>query len=145
MEIACKIKNSVLDMSGAQAKRLSVFKKENDGKYIILKLDVIKDNKSLQQLRFYFGVLLPAFVELTGETNKSRLDAYFRDKYLSTIHEINGEQFKFIPSLQIGKNQVNKESMTKFIDNVINDLIDMGGSIDMDLYNEYKSVLSEVS
>lgn len=142
MEIVCKIKLNGIVLTPDQEAKVGDFVDKNQGFDVSIKYTVIKDVKSLQQLRFYFGVLLPAFVACTGETDKAKLDAYFRDKYLSSIHEVNGEQFKFIPSLQIGKNQVNKEKMTWYIEQVLNDLADIGGSIDMLLVEEYRCMIA---
>ncbi len=144
MEISAKINDAGdkvsynLD-SDVYLKKMMGFCLKNKGKEVIIKYEAVKDVKSLQQLRFYFGVILPAFVECTGDTDKAMFDGFLRDKYLSSIHEINGEQFKYIPTLQINKNKVNKVSMTKFIEDCLNELVDKGGSIDQSIVDEYRN------
>ncbi len=140
MEITAKINNDGDHIDyGMTHVKLNLFCKENAGKEIIVKFEPVKDIKSYKQLKFYFGVLIPAFVFHTGDTNKSMFDAYLRDKYLSSIHEINGEQFKYIPSLQIGKNKINKEKMTWYIEQCLNELIDIGGGIEQNKIDEYRN------
>lgn len=138
MEIISKISNDgKIEFSEKNNNDIYSFLLKNTGKDISIKYDIIKDIKSYEQLKFYFGVIIQAFVQATGDTNKSMFDAYLRDKYLSSIHEINGEQFKYIPTLQISKNKISKEKMSEFIQNCINELIDLGGSIDRVEYENY--------
>jgi len=139
MQLIGKIISGCLEF---EAHKLHEFcKKQKDGD-VVIKIEPVGDAKSYEQLKFYFGVILPAFIQATGETNKEKLDAYLRDKYLSSVHTVNNEQFKFIPTLQIGKNKVNKATMTKYIEDCLNELIDCGGSIPLNIVEDYREIMA---
>jgi hypothetical protein len=141
MDLIGKISENGVSFSPAAEIRISDFARKNVGKDCVVKYEVVGDVKSYEQLKFYFGVLIPAFVQATGETNREKLDAYLRDKYLSSVHEIHGEKFKYIPTLQIGKNKVNRATMTKYIEDCLNELADCGGSLPMNVVEEYREAM----
>jgi len=138
METIAKIKNAHIVYD---PEKVNPFLFKHEGKEVVMKLEGLADRKSYEQLKFYFGIILPAFVQATGETGKEKLDAYLRDKYLSSIHFVNGNAFKYIPTLQIGKNKVNRATMTNYIETCLNELIDCGGSIPMNDVEAYREIM----
>ena len=121
--------------------KINPFLEKHEGQELVMKLETLADRKSYEQLKFYFGIILQAFVRATGETGKEKLDAYLRDKYLSSIHYVNGNAFKYIPTLQIGKNKVNRATMSNYIENCLNELIDCGGSIPIQEVEAYREIM----
>jgi len=138
METIVKIKESHIVWD---PDKVNPFLWKHEGQELVMKLEALADRKSYEQLKFYFGIILPAFVKATGETGKEKLDAYLRDKYLSSIHYVNGNAFKYIPTLQIGKNKVNRATMSNYIENCLNELIDCGGSIPIQEVEAYREIM----
>lgn len=109
--------------------KLAKFKDDHFGLDFVLTIHAIKDAKSYAQQAFYFGVVLPAFMEATGTADKDDQDFDLRKKFLKTIRMIDGEQYVHIPSLQIDDIELDKASFAKYIENCLNLLFEMGGRI----------------
>lgn len=119
----------------------------NPGKTFRATYKIMQDAKSYAQLRFYFGVLLPAFVTTTGETDRDKIDHYLREKYLAHWEEIilkdQVRQTMHIPTLQIDANEISKEGMSSYITNCLNELWDMGGNVPQSDIDELYSVMQD--
>lgn len=76
----------------------------------------VEDSKSTQQLRYFYGVILPvikrAMEELQGETlTKEEVIMFLKDKYFYEEVNVNGSFTKFPLSLS----KATKEELSKFI------------------------------
>jgi len=76
----------------------------------------VEDSKSTQQLRYFYGVILPvikrAMEELQGETlTKEEVIMFLKDKYFYEEVNVNGSFTKFPLSLA----KATKEELSKFI------------------------------
>lgn len=111
------------------------FVSKHDGESMEIEIKVIKDQKTLQQLRFYYGALLPAFVKATGDSDIGRLDMYLKGKYLMDFMEMPDnlvdETTKVVPYIQ-SKADLTVNEMADFIESCIQELCDCGGSLDND-------------
>lgn len=120
---------------------------ENPEKDFRATYKIINDVKSYAQLRFYFGVLLPAFISTTGETDKNKIDHYLREKYLARWEELKLKNVTrkalHIPTLGIDANEIDRVEMSSFISNCMNELFDLGGSIDQVEIDTLYSVTQE--
>lgn len=111
--------------------KLSAFYEANEGRMIIEKHEVVRDVKSYEQLKFYFGVVVPAMCEATGVKSRVEMDEQLRYEFLSEEKEnaINGGLYYAIPSLSIDANKVDKIKMAKYINDCLDLLVECGGSI----------------
>jgi hypothetical protein len=109
------------------------FISKHDGESLELEIKVIKDMKTLQQLRFYYGAILPAMVKATGDSDIGRLDMYLKGKYLMDFMELPDnlvdETTKVIPYIQ-SKADLTVNEMDDYIESVLQELCDCGGSLD---------------
>ena len=94
-------------------------------------------------MKFFYGVVVPAFVQATGETNREMIARYLKGKYLGRIEEIMGETIPYVPSLAMDKNEIDKLEMANFISNCLNELYDVGGSIDQHEIDKLHSVMQD--
>jgi len=115
----------------------------HDGKEFSVTYKIINDIKSYAQLKFFYGVVVPAFVQATGETNREMIARYLKGKYLGRIEEIMGETIPYVPSLAMDKNEIDKLEMANFISNCLNELYDVGGSIDQHEIDKLHSVMQD--
>lgn len=119
------------------------FFSQHDGKDFKVTYKIINDVKSYAQLNFYFGVLIPAFVKATGETNRDMIDKYLRGKYLLQLNEVFGEIVPSVPSLGIDKNKIDRPAMANFISQCLTELWDVGGSINQQEIDKLHSVMAD--
>jgi hypothetical protein len=105
----------------------------HEGDSLEIEAKVIKDQKTLQQLRFYYGAILPAMVKATGDSDIGRLDMYLKGKYLMDFMELPDnlvdETTKVIPYIQ-SKADLTVNEMADYIESVLQELADCGGSLD---------------
>lgn len=113
----------------------------NVGKTIIQKYEVVRDVKSYEQLRFYFGVVVPAMCEATGNKDRLTMDEQLRYQFLREIKQGPMGEYVRVPSLSIDANQVDRVMMSGYINDCLELLAECGGSIDKSEIDQYESVM----
>jgi len=125
-------------LAGEKKKR---FIQEHDNENVEITIKVIDDIKTLEQMRFYRGVVLPAICDASGHKNREEVHAYLKSQYLSSFKEmtINNQYIivKDIPSLK----DISKEDFRKFIDHCLEFLADVGGSIPHHEIDRYETTM----
>lgn len=95
----------------------------SDGKYMVEMYR--SDNKSVNQMRLYRGILLRAFSDYTGYS-LDECNGILKTKFLPIeTMDIEGVEYKILPSLS----KINKVKFSKFIDDVSEYLVDLGLTI----------------
>ena len=93
-------------------------RQENKIGYIIVCAGEIE--KSVRQLRFFFGPLIDAFVRLTGNADRQLWKDYLKANFLMR------DEPEEIPSLA----DISMRRMSRFIQSSIDHLVDEGGYLD---------------
>ena len=128
--------------SPAAKEMYNEFISKHDGEGMEVTFKVISDMKTYQQIKFYYGAILPAMIKATGQTD---VDLYLKGKYLMDFIELppivkdgieKGEVrvAPYIPS----KADLTIEEMSDYIESCLNELIDAGGQLDKDTVLAYE-------
>ena len=114
------------------------FYAQHEGEQVRYICETVKDVKSYEQLKFYWGVIIVELCKATGIGSRSEMDAICRNEFLKEIRDggINGP-YVYIPSLQISANEVDRVKMSGYINDCLNLLADAGGQIDKDEIARY--------
>ena len=102
------------------------------GEHGILEVSTEK-SKSIQQLRFFYGVILPAFSECMGHGNYEYLKYILKKQFLVAHTEEGLEYLKSLADLSV-------EEMSIFIDQCINLLMEYGGHLTRTQHEEYERI-----
>lgn len=121
--------------------KYKAFINANDGRMILEKYEVVRDVKSYEQLRFYFGVLIPALCEATGMKDRVVMDEQCRYQFLREVKQGPMGEYVHVPSLAIDANQVDKVMMSEYIGHCIDLLAECGGDIEKSEIDQYESVM----
>jgi hypothetical protein len=107
------------------------FCNKNAGTIGYMILCVGKMEKSVQQLRFFHGPMIDAFVRLTGDTDRNRLKKYLKENFLDR------DEPDVVPSLA----DISLRRMAAFLQRVGDNLKDEGGYLDEYEHREYQQVI----
>ena len=109
--------------------RLNDFKKRFAGMDFIIQIQAVRDGKTLQQIRFYWGVLLPALCDVTGVAKKDDIDIYCRNMYIKRYRDVHGASIGYLPSIKMSDLELDRVDFSKYIENCLHLLYEFGGSI----------------
>lgn len=109
------------------------------GKDFLATIEIVKDLKSVQQMRFYRGVLIPALSNATGDKDYDRMHYYCKSIFLKEHASVNGEYITIIPSLA----NIDKVVMHDFIEAVLELIADCQGRVDVQSVTEYYEMYNE--
>lgn len=130
LNIQGSIKDNTLVYKTTNAReRIAEFISKNNGHDFIMQIHAIKDAKTYEQLKFYWGVVLPCFQKLTGVGSKTEMDVFLRNEFLKSAKPIAGKIVVFMPSLKLDDLELDKHDFSAYIENCINFLMDLGGAI----------------
>lgn len=129
---------NTIAMSAENAKAVEDFISSHSGEKIRCTYEVVKDMKSYEQLKFYWGVVVRALCQASGVASRDEMDAICRNEFMKEIKP-GGPSGSYvrIPSLKIGANEVDRVKMSQYIDDCLNLLADLGGTIGEDDIKNY--------
>lgn len=130
LKLSGEIKDSQMSFKDpSYAEKIKKFSEKNDGKLFMMEIVAVKDLKSYEQLKYYWGVLLPSLMAHTGVGSKTEMDAFCRYELLSEFVIVDKKTIPIIKSLRLSELETNKIRMSEYIGQVEGLLLDMGGHI----------------
>jgi hypothetical protein len=110
----------------------------HDESDILIAITSVRDGKTLAQLRFYWGAVLPAICKAIGYSDRYEVHDYLKNLYLSEIKELtikdNENHYVSVPSLS----DLPKNQMRDYIERCIEFMVDNGGELNHDMVDAFE-------
>jgi len=111
--LLAKIKNENIEFKPAEKKRFAVELKQFNGKEVLVEIPDRFKIRTLQQNRYYRGVVCALVSDFTGFTNEE-IHQFFKTKFLSYRRTVKGKTYDFTKSTT----ELNWKEMTDYIEQI---------------------------